>query len=255
MIAHFALRLLLGMSLMWNLLPRRKITSGFFRIQMLVGLGLSVLAALTVGQLIPPTEQGSSLLPTQMAVAGCGLLAVVTFFGSILWTLERRRGGTVCAVLVSLLSAAVLLGSVPLPYGSTGLLAVFSEVSASALLGTAVTGMLLGHWYLTAPTMSTEPLGRANFYFGLAAGIRALTATVGILWAWNDFAGPTDWTWLTLRILGGLLGPVVAAVLVWRILRYRNTQSATGVLFAGVILVFLGELAATLLTRELQVPI
>ena len=30
--------------------------------------------------------------------------------------------------------------------------------------------------------------------------------------------------------------------MVWRILRYRNTQAATGVLFVGVIVTFIGEL-------------
>ena len=47
MIAPFALRLICGMSWMWLAMPRREVTCGFFRIQMLVVLGLSVLAALT----------------------------------------------------------------------------------------------------------------------------------------------------------------------------------------------------------------
>jgi len=43
--------------------------------------------------------------------------------------------------------------------------------------------------------------------------------------------------------------------MVWRILRYRNTQAATGVLFVGVIVTFIGELSATLVSRELHVPL
>ena len=42
--------------------------------------------------------------------------------------------------------------------------------------------------------------------------------------------------------------------MVLRILRYRNTQSATGVLFVGVILTFIGEATAALLYRELSIP-
>jgi hypothetical protein len=42
--------------------------------------------------------------------------------------------------------------------------------------------------------------------------------------------------------------------MVWRILKYRNTQSATGVLFAGVILTFIGELSAALLDKDLSHP-
>ena len=41
MIAQFALRLTCGISLMWLLMPQRQITSGFFRIQMLLALALS----------------------------------------------------------------------------------------------------------------------------------------------------------------------------------------------------------------------
>ena len=40
-----------------------------------------------------------------------------------------------------------------------------------------------------------------------------------------------------------------------RILRYRNTQAATGVLFAAVILSFIGEMSAALLAGELQRPL
>jgi hypothetical protein len=47
----------------------------------------------------------------------------------------------------------------------------------------------------------------------------------------------------------------VLALMVWRILRYRNTQAATGVLFVGVIVTFIGELSATLVSRELHLPL
>ena len=36
MIAQFAIRLICGMSLVWWLAPRKQITDGFFRIQMLI---------------------------------------------------------------------------------------------------------------------------------------------------------------------------------------------------------------------------
>jgi len=60
--------------------------------------------------------------------------------------------------------------------------------------------------------------------------------------------------WLLLRWVGGIFGPLAVWWLVRRILRYRNTQSATGVLFVGVILTFLGELSGDLLTWSTHVP-
>ena len=58
-----------------------------------------------------------------------------------------------------------------------------------------------------------------------------------------------------MRWLAGLLGPLVIACMADRILRYRNTQAATGVLFAGVILTFIGEMSAALLYTELHVSL
>ena len=78
MISQFAFRLICGMSLMWALMPRRDVTTGFFRIQMLVVMGLGVLAVLTSGML-------TQTLATVIGVAG--------FVGSIAWTLERRVAG------------------------------------------------------------------------------------------------------------------------------------------------------------------
>ena len=43
--------------------------------------------------------------------------------------------------------------------------------------------------------------------------------------------------------------------MVHRILKYRNTQSATGVLYVGVVMTLTGELTATLLAYELSVPV
>jgi hypothetical protein len=68
-------------------------------------------------------------------------------------------------------------------------------------------------------------------------------------------ADGTHKTWLAIRWLAGLIGPLAMALMVPRILKYRNTQSATGVLFAGVILAFMGEMAATLLSNEVGWPL
>ena len=47
MVALFVLKLVAGITLMWLLMPRKEVTDGFFRIQMLVALGLCVLAVLS----------------------------------------------------------------------------------------------------------------------------------------------------------------------------------------------------------------
>lgn len=257
MLVQFALRLLCGMSWMWCLMPRRQVTSGYFRIQMLVALGLGVLAALAVETLPGEMSAGRTWLTADQAFWVSAGLAAAAFCGSALWTLEWRAAGSATAWLVAALATALLLGTNPAVAQRQGPLrwhVVASELSAAVLLGSAVAAMLLGHWYLTVPTMSIAPLSRMNGYFGGAALLRLISAGGGLAQAAPYIAGGTQWTWLALRWLAGLIGPLVLAVMVVRILKYRNTQSATGVLFVGVILTFIGELTAALLTRELAVP-
>lgn len=265
LIAQFALRLLLGMSLTWAVLPRRDITSGFFRIQLLLALALAVLAAVTSEGFSPPAASSAGVegraspaaMSTGIVAGGCAALAVAAFLGSVAWTLERRAGGTAFLGAILLGSAALLSAAAASRATEPEAIAfhVFSELASAAVLGSCVTGMLLGHWYLTAPTMSIAPLGRANLWFALTVLSRLIAAGVGLWLDRGQVVGPTHGVWLTLRWAAGLVLPLVLCAMVWRILRYRNTQAATGVLFAGVILVFLGELAGTLLSREVAWPL
>jgi hypothetical protein len=258
MIAQFSLRLICGMSLMWVLMPRSQVTTGFFRIQMLVVLGLAVLAALTLGLGSPASADAQPILPHTAAVAGCVGIAAAAYLGSVFWTLGRRMAGTVFVVLIALASA-ILLPAIVVPANefpsSRGWMVALSEWASAAVLGAAVTGMLLGHWYLTAPTMSIAPLNRLNAFLGAAAVCRLIVSSIGLSMAGNEAITGTHGLWLAMRWLAGILGPIVVSIMVWRILKYRNTQSATGVLFVGVILSFIGEMSAVLLFRELHLPV
>ncbi len=63
------------------------------------------------------------------------------------------------------------------------------------------------------------------------------------------------WLFVAFRWLSGLLGTATMALLAWNTLKVPNTQSATGILYAGVILAFLGELVSQLLSVELLYPV
>ncbi len=60
---------------------------------------------------------------------------------------------------------------------------------------------------------------------------------------------------LALRWLTGLVGTLVLAALTWQTLKIPNTQSATGILYAGVILTFIGELTSQLMSAESLYPV
>jgi len=114
--------------------------------------------------------------------------------------------------------------------------------------------MLLGHRYLTAPGMPLAPLIQVNACLGMASILRFLVSTICLAWAFGTITQSVFWIWLALRWLAGIFGPMAVCVMVHRILHYRNTQAATGVLFVGVILTFIGELTADLLQRALATP-
>lgn len=269
MIESFVLKLVTGITLMWLWMPRKDVTDGFFRIQMLVALGLCVLLVLTVQPDGPPPKTPSlaqsvsdtsiSYVCTQATADFIRisqiLAALVAYVGHIVWKLGRRRPGVlaICSVaglcLLSLATASFSAG-----FSVNALHLFCSNVSSAAVLGATLTGMLLGHWYLTTPTMAIDPLSWFTKALAAAAVGRMLMTCVS-LWRFG-FASHdhVHVVWLAVRIVGGIMVPLVTAVLVARILKFRNTQSATGVLFAALILVFMGEMTAALLERDLRIP-
>jgi hypothetical protein len=263
MIPLFILKLTAGITLMWLLMPRREVTDGFFRIQMRLLLGLTVLAYLLLSRSTTWHEAVGQTLALQTASQLKQLqlvAAIVAYPGSIFWALGRRGPGNVCIWLLSgLCGVSLMLHSCRVPGRSGLVLQLLSDFSSSAVCGAILTGMLLGHWYLTTPTMSIRPLYWCNRALLTAAVIRLIVSAILLFqrggFAWSEDGGnPVHWMWYGMRLCGGIAAPIAVVILVSRILKYRNTQSATGVLFAGLILVFMGEMTAIILEHSTQRP-
>jgi hypothetical protein len=132
-------------------------------------------------------------------------------------------------------------------------------------LGTAMSGMLLGHWYLVTPELSLIPIKRMTAILACS-----LIAQSGLL-ALTVFpeAGVTPATlvpkvqhlmiaypyFLLGRALVGLAGTFGLAVLTMWLLREGSTQAATGFLYTAVLTVTVGELIARFLFRLTGVPV
>ncbi len=52
------------------------------------------------------------------------------------------------------------------------------------------------------------------------------------------------------HVLAGLIGTLAMLVMAWQTLKIPNTQSATGILYVGVIFTFLGEVAGMLISTK-----
>jgi len=264
MVPQFVVSLTLGMAATWCLLPRSQVTSGYFRIQNLVILGLSVLGALMLPQWVEAV--GSRGLFGVTVERGLLIsMAIVAFISSVMWTLERRRSGGILAIVTLLLAIIALLGMLPLratleasPSTIERTLRIIAALTGAWSLGAGMATMLLGHWYLTATGMPITPIQRGTTWLGIAVVshfIIMLLAVAIAPTAVREALLSSHLVWSLLRYIAGLAGPVVLVIMTKGTLKYRNTQSATGVLFACVILLFVGEAAALLLSRDLNWPL
>lgn len=247
MLAVFALRLAAGMMACLLLLPSRVINPRFFRTHFLTALALAGLSLLSV------RDSADWMLLTWL-----GASLVLAFVGSMVWGLERAPGGRTFIVLTTLALAGSLVGlSLPLaggedqPPASRGL-GFLDDMTSAALLGSALTAMLLGHSYLIAPTMSLTPLMR--LLAALAVAVLARLAVDGYaLWCWTamhsleSLKSSDAVLWLPLRWLLGFIAPLGLDWMAWQSAKIRSTQSATGILYVVVIFCFLGELFSLLL--------
>ncbi len=238
LLTDFLCRFGWGLSLALVLTPARLVPAGFFRVNLLVVLGLATLAALLEwtspsGTLV----ERAWLVPAAAAVGG--------WLGSIAWLAERSRPGIVLCVVCALLLAAAtcMLHSESLEQGVSSLL-------SGLVVGLTVHAMLLGHWYLNAPGMRVDALRRMIDSALAAWFLQAAVVLISLALATATPirpANPATLAMVSLRWLAGLVGLPILLLLSRKTLDIPNTQSATGILYVACLAAIVGELAAQLL--------
>jgi hypothetical protein len=248
-LTQFILRLSFGLAAAMTLVSPRQVTSGYYRNNLYVLLGLNVLAALVAGSV------NDSTIPVWLPIAA----AATSYVGAVLWLYERSTAGLAALALVAAadLAAASLAMPRAEPDITAQLLAWLDPVSGGLVLGTTMAAMLLGHWYLNAPGMPIAPLARLVGLLLAAVALRTGICALGLESQVDAHGWPrlTDLAFLALRWLGGLAGTAALGVMAWRTLKIPNTQSATGILYVAVITTFLGELAGGLLSSHSVYPL
>jgi hypothetical protein len=245
MLADFAVRLACGLAMLLLIAPWRIIPPAFFRTHCQLILGLLVLAALDMAH-----DGVHGTVPACVIVA-----AALGFLASVVWGLGLPRVGVPLTALIVGASGGVLVGVSWEGGWWLAALNAAGRLASSFLLGATLTAMLLGHYYLTAPTMSIAPLKR--FVRCMAWGLGARVFVAGLGWmAWYSGmtsvpkGGSPAGLFLAMRWGMGALGPLLATVLAWKTVEIRSTQSATGILYIAMTLVLFGELGALILARE-----
>jgi hypothetical protein len=194
-------------------------------------------------------DAGSVATAAHWAVAFTVLLVADALFCGVGTDIARRVVGaaTVIAGGVAVGAAATALG--PGLGGTAGAATAFSV--GALLLGSCLSGMLLGHWYLISPSMSFRPLRQAVWMvFGAVAVEVVVIIAVLVMSDQNTrhvvIAGadaPAFW----LFVVGaGVLFTALVNGLTLYFARIRANQPATAMLYALIISAAIGVVPAHL---------
>ena len=228
------------------LLPRRTTaTPGYLRFTAICALAFGFLAWLSDGAL--PASLGQSPVVVDASWDGPRRAALGLFCGLVAAGLVAGRFGprptvTIQAAGMVAAAATLLFGALAWGGGSLGTLALFLQLAiVSGVTGGVFAAMILGHWYLVTPKLAEAPLILlARVLFGL------VVVQVVLFWAWvATGAGPADvapfaalvgpWAlFVWLRLIVGLVFPLIVSWAAVQTARSRSMESATGLLYINV---------------------
>jgi hypothetical protein len=232
-------------------------------------LALAVIALILVGELMTAGWGRGRAANTALLMS---LLAgLASFVGLALAPLAPRRGRLIRLIAATGAATAMVAAWAwgferqlwPAPAENCPLGILLGQVLMAALLGAVSLSTMLGHAYLTHTRMTIQPLRRLARIFAAALALRlAWVVLVGGGMAWYRLrsgslsASALDEQTLMLIIRGGvgLLLPAVFAYMVLETVRLRATQSATGILYFTLVLIYVGELTGQFLTSQTGVP-
>ncbi len=170
-------------------------------------------------------------------------------------------------IAVAVVSATITLraGADSQPVlGHAKSLLIIGQVLSALMLGSVTLAWLLGHAYLTATRMTIAPLRHFSRMLSWTVAARILFLLISLTMAWgmgDDSTVPIlpqigqSWLIVLLRVGVGLVAVAVFAYMVADCVRLRSTQSATGILYFGSVMAYVGELASQQLIYELGWPL
>lgn len=162
--------------------------------------------------------------------------------------------------IVALAACAFTLLAVAMLYRGSylgGWIAPFSFFLGAASVGTVLTGMLLGHWYLVTPTLTVAPLARINRLFGYALIGQAVLVVINAgPWVANSLAVSDKWgVFFWLRLVVGIIFPLILAYATAQTCKLKAHMSSTGFLYVALGCVLAGEIVSRVLLFQTYVPL
>ena len=238
-------------ALTWWLRQTTDATSGFLGFSailaaifgfgwLLVEWGLPAPVDLEIGSL-PELDEAR-----RAAIALFSILALVS-------GIRLRRGGRATwlgggAVAAGL--AALFLGAWSWGEAEAISISIFVQlVALSAVTGGSLAAVVLAHWYLVTPKISERPLIVTTQLLMLALTIQLLLFAVWTAAGIPDFEPfevltGDNLVFVWLRLIVGLVAPLVLTWMAWRTAITRSMESATGLLYIEFALVMASTIVA-----------
>lgn len=252
---QFCLEVAFGVLLALAFVPKAPVGTFFYRI-----MGTAALVPILVAVVMPISSGAGWTEPAILATI-VAALAFPVYSGPV----RGARWGVGLGVALLGCGAAVLLrlrGSelVEGPFALT--LAGVSALATGAVAGTVGLAMVLGHWYLTVPNLAVRHLARLNrvtvvtMLISLAAlGLICLTFDGPLNAGDRPLFGATGLFYLGTRVGVGIVVPLAFAWMTAGSLKFNNTRSATGILYASTVLVLIGTAVAISLQDSYGIPL
>ncbi|MDQ6856042.1 MAG: hypothetical protein M3Z57_03085 [Candidatus Dormibacteraeota bacterium] len=211
---------------------------------LLMGTDLLVLSGSSdFGALLHSTVDGGAVAAfAHWAVAFTLLLLADALFAAVGTEVSRRvvAVATVAVGVATVVTAAVAMG--PALGGSGGALLTF--FSSALLGGSALAGMLLGHWYLVTPNMSFRPLRLSIYAVFIAVAVDCAVIAIALLGNSGSrqrlISGDQAFLFWLLVIGSGVLFTAGVTAFTLYFARIRANQPATAMLYVLIISVVMG---------------
>jgi hypothetical protein len=233
---------------------RTDATRGYLGFTAFCAVLLALLAIASDGAL-PSVPAGGPVAvdPAWDAPRGAALWAFAGLAAAYVIALARGRRAPVLA-LTGVAAAAAVLGTGALSWGGSAIGAVLLFVQLavlSAATGGVLAAMILGHWYLVTPKLAEAPL---VLFSRLLMGVVGVQLALFVAWVATG-AGPAGvgglgaltGTWalfVWLRLIVGIVFPLVVSWAAVQTARTRSMESATGLLYINVGTIAAGTILA-----------
>ncbi|MCP3914617.1 MAG: hypothetical protein GY711_03555 [bacterium] len=253
---QFCLELAFGVFLGLTLIPRAPLGLFFFRM-----MGTTAVLPLIVAALLPPLYSGASWTNPATVLALVALLAFPFVVGPV--KSSKRFWALVWSTLCAGAALVATVWTLPAVEGAVGLtVASLSAMATGVVAGGVGLAMVVGHWYLTVPSLPVSLLSRLNRFTALSmAGSALLVGLTCFLYSESlqsadaPLLGPWGLFYLGARVVVGIVLPLLFAWMTAGSLAYQNTRSATGILYASTVHVLIGTAASLSLQDSYGIPL